>query len=904
MGPRLTVLLAAIALAVLGATGVSAQDTATEASSVEVRVAARRLADGRTEFAAQQRQADGEWAERQLPRRRFFPASTRVGHWLASSPLTVSAPDGGGEAEIRVAAQLLADGRMEFALQERGPDGEWGERQLPRRRFFPANARVGHWLASTPLTVSLPEPEGSGSVASDRAALVAFYEATGRPAWLVNWLSDSPLGEWHGVTTNSAGRVTELTLHPDPRTTLIIIGGSGEGPGDRPLAGPLPPELGDLTSLETLSLTRNHFSGPIPPELGNLTNLKYLDLESSDHAGRRYRDYTGCVPAGLPSTGRTGLPFCNLEEDRAALVAIYEAAGGANWGNSTNWLSDMPLGEWHGVTTHLGYVVGLSLARNELSGPIPAEVGNLTSLESLELANSGFSGPIPPELGNLPDLRSLSLARNQLSGSIPAALGNLPNLISLSLGGNELSGPIPGELGNLPNLQSLNLADNELSGPVPPELGALTNLISLNFRDNQLTGPIPPELGLFPNVLSLELAENGLSGPIPSELGGLTSLQSLSLWRNELSGPIPPELGNLTNLRWLDLHDNGLSGPVPPELGNLTKLNHLNLDDNQLTGCIPAGLPGRGEPPSCDSEEDRAALVALYEATGGANWGTSTNWLSDRPIGEWYGVTASRGYVNLLWLARNELTGAIPPELGNLTSMIQLRLNGNELSGPIPPELGNLPKLQLLYVSDNELSGCVPDVLRGVARNDFDLPFCDEPGTPRALQLPVLVALYNATDGANWRFSTNWLTDRPLGEWHGIGTDSDGYVTHLYLQEKQLSGQIPAELSSLTKLQLLYLSGNELSGPIPAWLGSLTNLEQIWLHGNELSGPIPAELGSLTNLEILYLQNNELSGRLPAEFGTLTNLRGLDLRSNQLEGCVPNALRGMLHGGPGLPFCE
>ncbi len=861
MAARLMALLAAISLAVLGATAVGVPSASGEEDAVEVRVAARRLADGRTEFAAQQRQADGEWDERQLPQARFFPAGTRFGRWLASSPLTVSAPDGAGEAEVRVAARLLVDGRMEFALQQRGPDGEWGERQLPRARFFPAAATVGRWLASSPLTVSLPEPEGSGSVASDRAALVAFYNATGRPAWLLNWLSDLPLGEWHGVTTNSAGRVTELTLHPESRPHLAIFGGSGASPDDPPLAGPLPPELGDLTSLETLSLTRNRFSGPIPPELANLTNLKHLGL-GYGFADPRDR-YTGCVPAGLPSTGRTGLPFCNLEEDRAALVAIYGATGGANWGNSTNWLSDMPLGEWHGVTTHLGYVVGLSLARNELSGPIPAEVVDLTSLESLELADNGFSGPIPPELGNLPDLTSLSLGRNELSGSIPAALGNLPNLISLSLGGNELSGPIPGELGNLPNLQSLDLADNELSGPVPPELGALTNLISLNFRDNQLTGPIPPELGLLPNVLSLELAENGLSGPIPSELGGLTSLQSLSLWRNELSGPIPPELGNLTNLRWLDLHDNGLSGPVPPELGNLTKLNHLNLDDNQLTGCIPAGLPGRGEPPSCDSEEDRAALVALYEATGGANWGTSTNWLSDRPIGEWYGVTASRGYVNLLWLARNELTGAIPPELGNLTSMIQLRLNGNELSGPIPPELGNLPKLQLLYVSDNELSGCVPDVLRGVARNDFDLPFCDEPGTPRALQLPVLVALYNATDGANWRVSTNWLTDRPLREWHGIGTDSSGHVAYVALQENELSGQIPAELSSLTNLRILNLSRNKLSGPIPAWLGSLTNLEQLWLAGNELSGPIPAELGSLTGLWWVYLSGNRLTGCIP-----------------------------------------
>ena len=132
-------------------------------STVEVRVAAQRLANGNTEFALQERQANGEWAERRLPRGRFFPADTRVGRWLGSSPLTIALqPDSMSTAtpapdlEVRVAAQLLADGRMEFALQERGADGTWGERRLPRGRFFPADTRVGRWLGSTPLTVKVP----------------------------------------------------------------------------------------------------------------------------------------------------------------------------------------------------------------------------------------------------------------------------------------------------------------------------------------------------------------------------------------------------------------------------------------------------------------------------------------------------------------------------------------------------------------------------------------------------------------------------------------------------------------------------------------------------------------------------------------------------------------------------
>ena len=77
---------AAMMLAGLGLSGVAAQAPDAEA---EVRITARRLADGRTEFALQERAAGDSWGERRLPGSRFFPASPVVGRWLSSSPLTV-----------------------------------------------------------------------------------------------------------------------------------------------------------------------------------------------------------------------------------------------------------------------------------------------------------------------------------------------------------------------------------------------------------------------------------------------------------------------------------------------------------------------------------------------------------------------------------------------------------------------------------------------------------------------------------------------------------------------------------------------------------------------------------------------------------------------------------------------
>ena len=106
----------------------------------------------------------------------------------------------------------------------------------------------------------------------------------------------------------------------------------------------------------------------------------------------------------------------------------------------------------------------------------------------------------------------------------------------------------------------------------------------------------------------------------------------------------------------------------------------------------------------------------------------------------------------------------------------------------------------------------------------------------------VLVALYNGTDGANWANNSNWLSERPLGDWHGVTTDGNGRVTGLSLYGHGLSGPIPPELGNLSKLRTLSLFGNQLSGTIPAELGNLSKLELLYLTDNQLSGCIPDSL--------------------------------------------------------------
>ena len=230
----------------------------------------------------------------------------------------------------------------------------------------------------------------------------------------------------------------------------------------------------------------------------------------------------------------------NVTADRAALVALYNATGGANWTINTNWLTNAALSEWHRVETDEdGRVTALRLVANGLTGEIPVELGDLANLERLDLLNNGLSGEIPAKLGDLANLELLYLHRNELSGEIPEELGSLANLQYLYLNENELTGEIPAELGQLANLQELFLWGNELSGTIPAELGNLANLQYLYLNENELTGEIPPELGDLTNLQYLYLNDN-----------------------NELSGEIPAELGDLANLQEFDIRNTGLCAPT------------------------------------------------------------------------------------------------------------------------------------------------------------------------------------------------------------------------------------------------------------------------------------------------------------------------------------------------------
>ena len=219
----------------------------------------------------------------------------------------------------------------------------------------------------------------------------------------------------------------------------------------------------------------------------------------------------------FPGLVREGLEVDS--PDRTALMELYDATGGSNWTDSANWDTDEPVDRWKGVRTdEEGRVVELNLHVNNLTGSIPAALGDLTDLERLELYENALSGPIPSEMGKLVNLQNLRLDRNRLSGKIPPELGNLTNLSDLDLERNTLTGEIPAEIGGLTTLDSLDFRRNNLTGAVPPEFGDLSNVRNIKLSNNQLTSPLPLSMTKLTKLDLLWMHNNaGLCAPADEE---------------------------------------------------------------------------------------------------------------------------------------------------------------------------------------------------------------------------------------------------------------------------------------------------------------------------------------------------------------------------------------------------
>ena len=438
-------------------------------------------------------------------------------------------------------------------------------------------------------------------------------------------------------------------------------------------------------------------------------------------------------------------------------------------------------------------------------------------------------------------------------------------MTGLSLAENRLTGEIPPEFGNLLSLAELDLSGNQLSGCIPVGLyyeGQLAGDREVNIEPIKTCAEADRE-NLVAVFKAMGKEEHpGAIGTWPGvrldQSGHVKTLDLYPIGRPPETVPVVPELARLSKLQALRLRG---SGELPPELGMLSNLEYLSIRRGELTGKIPPELG------------DLSNLTHLS-------------------------------------LSRNQLSGEIPPELGKLRNLTSLHLSSNQLSGEIPAELEQLSNLLFVTLARNSFrsspSGCIP--YAWYASTGACSAASSRISQQQAGQeFRALAALFEDLGGPEWerKYREHWLSDKPLGEWAGVGTDDKGYVVSLSLGYGSLGrgfkGTLPAELGDLTYLRTLDIRASggfspsrydegSLEGGIPKELGNLSHLSSLIINGLDGTGSIPSELFNLTNLRWLDLSRNQLTGEIPEELGTLTNLRGLRLMDNQFSGTVPAEL--------------
>jgi Leucine-rich repeat (LRR) protein len=110
----------------------------------------------------------------------------------------------------------------------------------------------------------------------------------------------------------------------------------------------------------------------------------------------------------------------------------------------------------------------------------------------------------------------------------------------------------------------------------------------------------------------------------------------------------------------------------------------------------------------------------------------------------------------------------------------------------------------------------------------------------------------------------------------------------LYLQDNNLIGDIPEELSALTALTFLGLSNNGVTGSIPKGIHALDQLTLLDFGFNSITGLIPDGIAGLELLMTLTLSNNQLTGTILQGIANLDDLTYLNVENNRLTGVVPS----------------
>jgi len=384
----------------------------------------------------------------------------------------------------------------------------------------------------------------------------------------------------------------------------------------------------------------------------------------------------------------------------------------------------------------------------------------------------------------------IALDNKNLEGTIPSSIINLSAVEIIYFYGNKLEGNLI-DFSSMPNLQVLYVSNNNYD---------FLDL-EVNFSSNSM------------------ISTFNYSPQNPKD--EVVSIDAII--GNDYNFSMTPVEGTNVLYQW---HKGSVfSGGVPIPGANTTLLDlpSLQTEDLDTYVCfatsvtIPDLIIKRAtiDLKGPVSQQERDALIAFYNATGGVSWlgNYGENWNTEAPVSTWNGVTTTGNRVTRLVRQSCGLTGQLPENLGDLIHLegLYIGLGDLNLTGSIPERIGDLTQLTTLWFQGTGMTGELPESIGNL------------------INLTEIRMLGNNFYGPLPESIGNLTQLKTLNLFGGdfVGSESN------------FSGVLPSSLGNLTDLEVLTLSENSFEGELPASLSNLNNAVSIDISKNNFFGPIP-----------------------------------------------------------------
>ncbi|KAL4625572.1 hypothetical protein ACB092_05G036000 [Castanea dentata] len=528
-----------------------------------------------------------------------------------------------------------------------------------------------------------------------------------------HWMSNLSSIQYLDLSYNLFSHEIPLSIFNSPKLESLNL-------NSNKLIGKIPESLGQLKQLTFLGLTYNSLSGPIPSSIGNLSYLIYLDLSDNQ--------LNGTIPKTLGLL--SNLEYLSIQnnfltgtvgEEHFSKLSKLETLDISHthlfFNVKSNWVPPFQLTYIMMSSCKIGpnfptwlqtqrHVLKLGLSKSEIADKAPSWFWKWTSnIIFIDLSDNQIEGDVSEIVLNSV---VINLRSNHFKGQMPQLS---TNVVGLNIANNSISGPISSFMCQKMNrkniLKVLDVSNNLLTGAIPHCLKYWQSLTHLNLGSNDISGRIPYSMGSLVALQSLHVRNNRISGDIPSSLKKCSNLRLIDIGENPLSGAIPPWIGEMTNLTILRLRSNGFKGQIPLQICQLSSLIVLDLANNSLSGHIPNCLKNI-KAMTISTPGFEAQYTFDYLGRLILNRATYLENLMLVPKGVELEYEENLGFVKIIDLSSNNLSGSIPSEISVLSELCFLNLSQNQLIGKIPEKIGIMKKLESIDLSQNHLSGEIP----------------------------------------------------------------------------------------------------------------------------------------------------------------------------------------------------